>query len=579
MADDQAVVLTDDEIRDNKILDEMLRLGRQKRDEILGQDYFQRLRDFWNFRQGVASASRTPTFRPLIQFSDLHWMAIQEAGDLTDNAPIPIITSPDYSRRQADEKALRGQWYVGGYNMSFYHASLEALLAGTGVLMMVYNYAGRRGRGNTCLKWIDTENFIVDPSCGPIQSDGSLNWQYCVYRAKLSLDEIRRSFSRAAKRLPRFPSAMSMGVPKIGSSQGEQPDQLKMPPGPMQQMALGPLGSGTDTRAVEYFLILDDGRKVVKDIGGSKETALLPTPETEPMYPHGRLIIRCDKVKLFDGPNPYRRFPFIPVQVHPSRNNFWAPPPIRYVIQLQEIAQTLSRQNVENTVRLNNGVVVINEAAGLKADSFLGLPGERLLVQSPDGVDKAIKILTPPAFGGEQWNMPEKLLEKMRTNFGHSDQRSGQTPPGNQSSNLYEASLSQATGLTQVRARLMQPAVKLALEMVYETMLQYQNPTMFPFPSAEKDQALEFIKWSGAKNLEDVDNWELLVDPSSIKAMSSAMSRQYALLLRNAGLLDVLSTLEAIGWPDAENIATKVKQEQDMQLLSRESSRGAPRRR
>ena len=317
----------------------------------------------------------------------------------------------------------------------------------------------------------------------------------------------------------------------------------------------------------------------LEQIGGKKETALLPEPQTVPAYPFGRLIIRCDKVKLFDGPNPYRRFNFIPVQVHPARNNFWAPPPIRYVIQLQEIAQTLSRQNVENTVRLNNGLVIINEAAGLRADSVLGLPGERILVQSPDGVDKAIKILTPPAFGGEQWNMPDKLLDKMRKNFGHSDQRSGQPPAGNQSSNLYEASLSQATGLTQVRARLMQPSVKLAMEMVYETMLQYQNPTMFPMPNAEKDQALEFVNWMGAKNLDDMDSWELLVDPSSIKAMSSAMARQYALLLRNAGLLDVLSTLEAIGWPDAEKIAAKVSQEQQMQLLSKESSRGAPKKR
>jgi len=573
-AGQEAVVLTPDESRDNPILDEMWRLGFKKREEILGADYFSRLRDFWAMRQGVASTSRTPTFRPTIMFSDLHWMAIQEAGDLTDNAPIPIITGPDNSRRADDEKALRGQWYIGEYGLSFYHASLEALLAGTGILMLSYDAGGRRGRGNVCLKWIDTENFVVDPSCTSFR-----NWQFCVYRAKLSLDEIRRHFPGPAKRLPRFPSATSIGVPKVGAAQGEAPDVLKMPPGPMQQMALGPLGSGTDTRVCEWFLILDDGRKVVKDIGGSKETALLPEPQTVPAYPHGRLIIRCDKVKLFDGPNPYRRFPFIPVQVHPSRNNFWAPPPIRYVIQLQEIAQTLSRQNVENTVRLNNGLVIINEAAGLSADSVLGLPGERVLVKSPDGVEKAIKILTPPPFGGEQWNMPDKLLDKMRKNFGHSDQRSGQTPPGNQSSNLYEASLSQATGLTQVRARLMQPSVKLAMEMVYETMLQYQNPTMFPYPSAQKDQALEFIEWAGAKDVDDIDNWELLVDPSSIKAMSSAMARQYALLLRNAGLLDVLSTLEALGWPDAEKIAAKVTQEQQMQLLSRESSRGAPKKR
>ena len=528
---------------------------------------------------GVASTSRTPTFRPTIMFSDLHWMSIQEAGDLTDNSPIPIINGGDDQRRKNDEKVLRGSWFIGGYGMSFFHASLEALLAGTGVLMQVYDYAARNGRGMVRLKWIDTENFVVDPSCTYMSPDGSINWQYCVYRARLSLDEIRRNFPGPAKRLPRFPTAASIGVPKIGAAQGESPDQLKMPPGPMQQMALGPLGAGTDSRVCEWFLILDDGRKVVQDIGGDKETALLPIPQTVPMYPHGRLIIRCDKIKLFDGPNPYRRFPFIPVQVHPARQNFWAPPPIRYVIQLQEIAQTLSRQVIENCVRLNNGMIVISEAAGLAADSVLGLPGERIIVKGTDGADKAVKILTPPAFSAESLSMPDKLLMKMKNDFGHTDQRGGKLPAGNVSSNLYGESLSQASGLTQVRARLMQPSVTLAMKMVYETMLQYQNPTMFPVPDQQKDNALEFVNWLGARDLDEMEGWELLVDPSSIKAMSSAMGRQMALLLRNAGLLDVESTLDSIGWPDAHAISEKVTQEQQMQLLSKESARGAPRRR
>jgi hypothetical protein len=346
----------------------------------------------------------------------------------------------------------------------------------------------------------------------------------------------------------------------------------------MQQMSIGPLGSGNDTRVVEYFLLLDDGRKVAQDIDGDDEALLNPSSiNTVPAYPNGRLIVRCDRVHLFDGPNPYRKFNFIPVQVHPSRNNFWAPPPIRYVVQLQEIAQTLTRQNVENTVRLNNGLVLINEAAGVKADDVLGLPGERIRVNSTDGVEKAIKILTPPQFGGEAWGMPDKLLDKMHRDFGDSDTRQGKAGAGNTSGDLFNTSLSQASRLTQVRARLLQPSVKLALEMVYETMLQFQNPVMFPLPN-EQSGAIEFVRWAGADPLE-VDDWELLVDPASVKAMSSGIARQYALLLRNASLLTVKDTLVAIGWPDAERIAAEVKQDQDMQLLSKESTRGAPRKR
>ena len=212
------VVLTPGESEKNPVLDEMWRRGVRKRDEVLGQDYFSRLRDWYAMRQGVASASRTPTFRPTIQFSDLHWMVMQEAGDLTDNSPLPVITDNNGNRRPDHEKALRGQWYVGEYSLAFFHASLEALLAGTGFLIQIHDYSGRGGRGNTVLKWIDTENVVVDDGCTSFR-----NWQYVCYRSRLSLDEIRRCFPRNAYRLPRFPSPALGNVPKIGSSQGVPP--------------------------------------------------------------------------------------------------------------------------------------------------------------------------------------------------------------------------------------------------------------------------------------------------------------------------------------------------------------------
>lgn len=576
MADDsESVILTPSEAEKNPVLDEMWRRGIRKRDEILGQDFFSRLREFWAFRQGVTSTSRTPTFRPSIQFSDLQWMAVQEAGDLTDNSPIPIITGSDGQQRRDHEMALRGQWYVGDYNLRFYMGALEAILCGTGWLMQMFDPAGRNGRGDTVLSLCDSESVVVDDGCTNFR-----NWQYVVYRSRLSLDEIRRSFPKNASRLPKFPSAAMANVPKLGTSQSDSPDYVRMPPGPMQQQSIGPIGSGNNTRVLEYFLFKDDGMRTAQDIEGNEPDALLLEPKEVPRYPHGRLIIRCDKVHLYDGPNPYKKFNFIPIQVHPNRNtSFWCPPPIRYVIQLQDIAQTLTRQNVENTVRLNNGLVLINEAAGLSADSVMGLPGERVLVKSPDGVDKAIKILTPPQFGGEMWAVPDKLLDKMKKDFGFNDTRQGKPGQGNQSSNLFDSSLSAASGLTKVRSRLMQPSVKLALEMVYETMLTYQNDTMFPLPN-ERTGALEFKKWAGVDPEEyDINDWELLVDPASIKAMSSTVARQMAIVLRQQGLLPVKDTLVWLGVPDANRIADDVQQEMQQQLLAKESSRGAPRRR
>lgn len=572
--EDEKADLTPEEKEKNNTLDEMLRRGVRKRDEVLGQDYFSRLRHFWAMRQVVSTQSQSPTFRPNIQFSDLHWMAMQEAGDLTDNNPLPVITRDDGKRIESHERALRGQWFVGQYGMSFFHACLEAQLTGVGFLMMMHDPFGRGGRGNTVLKPLETENCVVDEGCS-----GPDNWQYVIYRSKLSLDEIKRHFpARHTDRLPKYPSPAQASVPKIGQTQGESPDYLRMPPGPMQQVAVGPLGKSTgDLRTIEYFLFKDDSRKAVEEVSGSKKDKLMPDPEDEPRYPNGRMIIRCDKVHLYDGPVPYKRFNFIPVRIHPNRNQFWCTPPIRLVIQLQELAQTLERQNIENIVRLNNGLVVVNESMGVKADSILGLPGERIVATSPDGVDKAIKILTPPAFPDNMMSKGQQLLDKMKNDYGHTPERTGKMPAGNVSSSLFDTSMSAASGITQVRARLAQPAVQMALEMVYETMIEYQNPVFFPLPN-EQNTALEFVEWVGV-DPRYMAPWELLVDPSSTRAMSSMMARQFALILRNAGLLDVKSTLISIGWPGADDIAAKVEQEMQMQLLAKESSRGRPQMR
>src|SRR6185312_2601764 len=99
--------------------DEMIRLGYERRRETLGEQFFDELRNFYQFTPQIRTAN--PSFRPKIRFADLQMLVLQEGADLSDNTPIIYIVHGD-KRTEAREKALRAHWQAGKYNLQITYA-------------------------------------------------------------------------------------------------------------------------------------------------------------------------------------------------------------------------------------------------------------------------------------------------------------------------------------------------------------------------------------------------------------------------------------------------------------------------
>jgi hypothetical protein len=265
---------------------------------------------------------------------------------------------------------------------------------------------------------------------------------------------------------------------------------------------------------------------------------------------------------LADGPNPHPNsiFPITRIIGFPALDGFWAVPPMRYFADLQNLAGRMLTQVFENAVRLNNGIWFIDEASGMSADDFAGLPGEVKVIES-QGRMPELKL--PKEFPQHFLKYPEMLLQLQRSLAGFSDARQGNPGSGNVGADLFDASVFQSQGITRMRAQLLAPSIQRISEQVFYMMVRFVKGAQFPDFSGKE---MEVRTW---EHIDKPGDYNLWLDPGSIRPLSSMAMRKLALQLKQAGLLSARGTLEAIDWPDAAGEALTIEQEQALQALAR----------
>jgi len=559
--------LTSEERAGREIIDEMIRLSYDKRRETHGDQFFDEIRSFYTFVPQIRTTN--PSFRPKIRFPDLQMMVVQEAGDITDNLPIIYLTH-EAQRKKEREAALQAQWAAGHFNVQLLHAEIWALMAGTGFIQVSYRPELYSGRGGVKLTAWSPENVLVDPWC-----TSHKDWEYLILRVRMTYDEIRRRFHRFGWKLqpstgvtPNVANQMGQG----GGNTGGMFDAMQLPPGPMKSVKVpgaghaAPLGNPI----VDFVFLHDDTRiPIEKPKRGDRVESVFPTPITIPKYPRGRLQVWGEKYLLYDGPNPYRKFPLVPFYGMPPLTGFWAPPPIRYVLPFQQLAETMTSQNVENAIRLNNGIMVIQKGTGLNRDKVRGLPGEILEVDNVQG--QGVYFLTPPAFPDQLVNLPDKFIMRMRELFGFSPERAGKVAAGNISSSLMDAAIEQSEKLMRLRARYYAEGVQDVAELVFGTMLDYLGDTSLPLVEANS-MVTENVPWIGALP-EELEGWDILVDPNSVMPIAQQSRKKMGLLLRNLGSIDQDTLLKWLDAPEREDIVQKTRQEQMLMAASRDATK------
>jgi hypothetical protein len=303
---------------------------------------------------------------------------------------------------------------------------------------------------------------------------------------------------------------------------------------------------------------------VIKDLIGSwaaNEIKDVVPAKFEKKWPNGRMIVDCDGQVLFDGDNPIPRGRFGLVRICglPPLNCFFAPPPIRTSRNLQETAQRMFIQAYENAVRLNNGVWFIDEATGITAEDFGGIPAEVRVVATNA---RYPELKLPRPFPPQFIEYPKFLLALQKELQGFTDARQGRQQQGNVSADLYSEAVFHSQSLTRLRAKLMAESVYKAAEQVFYLMAAYYHDMHFGDFSAD----FEIIPWD---RVESADEWRLFLDPGSIRPMSAMALNKLAIALKDKHMIDDKTALEWMGVPAAEEIAGKLDSERSLEALSR----------
>jgi hypothetical protein len=245
----------------------------------------------------------------------------------------------------------------------------------------------------------------------------------------------------------------------------------------------------------------------------------------------------------------------------PSITNFWGPPPVRLTRSLQRLAERTYSQNFENFVRLNNGVIIIEQNTGIDPSGLGWLPGEVVMINSGA---KHPEVLNPPPFSAQSLTMPAALLQLQKELQGFTQARQGEASAGNVSADLYDATLWQSKPMTRLRARLLAESLQRLASIVFYVQGRYQQ-TGQKLSDLEGQEVVR-REWTPIKS---GDEYDIHLDPGSLEVLSSSMMKSLVMGLAKANMLPTGEILKSVGLPNAEEIAERKLQEMELGAVSK----------
>ena len=521
-------------------IDEWQRISESKRNEVLGLNFFDEVKQF--FEMSVVGPNLR--YRPSLSIPELQVLMMREANDLSEFQPQAYIYSQKKSARLNEiEEAFAAQWGQMFVPFHLLFAFLLAQFAGTAFLQVGIDARANNGLGRMWTKCRDPRTVHMDPN-----TDYTLNWSWIILEDSMHLDEVRSRFPEKAKWLPRYAGAAPRDLRAAEGSNG-----FILPPGPFQSMPAldatsAPRGMATRVR---WCLCKDYSRELIPPPPANPDAP----PRYKWIYPNGRMMVECENVILADGaiPWPQGRFNLVPVWGTPPLFGPWAVPPTRYTQNLQSLAEKFYAQSYENFWRLNNGVWLLPDSAEITQGEFGGIPGEKVTYKG----ERPPTCVTPPAFPDSASKMPEMLLQKQRDIHGFTQARQGNPGDGNLSPELFDAAVLRGQGMTQLRGRLASMSVLEFAKCVAFAMIAFMPKQKMPL----KDNRGNFkvIDFNGAD--ESIEDLTMLLDDGSFHVKSQAIVARIAEGLMGKGALPIGEGLAMLGYPNANEIGERVQQE------------------
>lgn len=549
-------------------IDTMQKLSEWERKDILGDNFFTKARELYNLLPTPESAL---PFRPSLRLPYLQMLGISDTVDLATVEPrtylIKPASDPDKRRDRARELYFRQHWREYDIAEQWFGSQMWAFLAGTGFLQVAWDSQAANGQGDAIVAWRDPESVYPDPYA--YSDSGRRGWRYVIFEDWIWYDELLELWGRAARRVrPRFGSGDSVvpGTQQTRSGTGVGRSPFQYPAGPLRSIGGMPATS-----------VAGDGRVRVRTVF-VKDSAVSDDENEEPLFPKGRYIVESEGVILNpeteEQQNPYEHgeFPIVRVVGMPPLTSFWAPPPTRFSLSLQESAERWFAQIYENGVRVNNAMVFLDQNSGIEEDAFGGVPGEFHLINPQS---RPPTFVWPQPMPPYMIQMPEMLLSMQDRIQGFNQERLGKAAAGNISAPQFEAAISQSSSITRMRAMYMFRSVRRLEYLRFMTMAQYyKEPRILPDSSPDD---VGYVQWEPL-NEQEIQTYRAVVDKASIQPMSETMLRMMVPLLGKIGWLDPQSGLEILGWPNVREVLKRLseqaKEKAEMQMQMKQAGKG-----
>lgn len=557
-----------------RAIDELQRISQDARTEVLGDDWAENARKFYNV-EGVVG--KVPSFRPQVQIPQLQVLSLTEATELTDISPKVYIYNKesgetDPQRSRAFQEEWKSLWI--GHHLMF--ASLWAQFTGIGFLQLGYDPFADLGFGSNWCRSVQPDHLDIDPGA---QCRGDAT--YMIKNDRLYPDQVTYYWPETGSGLTAEAINPGLGARNSPASVGTLPPKLRFPAGPMRQFD-GPVeGEGVESDGrlrVRYLYIDDRTVEVTRETAGGDAAKVVDLAQQTDnkgrftkrlKYPNKRLIVcvsgrtsRC--VADGDSPTPGNVFPFIPIYGLPPLSGFYPPPPTRYSRDLQALCERTLTQVFENLVRLNNGIWFIDKQSAIDPQTFQGLPAE-VVEYDGTGGGKPPTFVTPPVIQDQVIKLVQWMLSTQKELQGFNPSREGQASAGNLSAELFEASIFQSKALTRCRARLLAHSVSELSHLLFDMMATHYTKDR---AYASNEGGFATTTWKPYYGLA-ARKANLHIDPTSLLPISQAAMRQMAPMLKQEGAIDTQTLLEALGVPDAAGIAQRTSREMALAALQK----------
>ena len=529
-------------------------MALKERTNVLGEKFFKEVNQFYNL--SYLRAVQSPSFRPNVMVPELQMLMLQEASDLLDSNPRVYVSElrklasgMQKERRLSVEKAIQAQWESGFFNLNILMAQIWALFCGNGYIQIWHDSEANGGLGEVRLFARDPATVYVDPNATSDDDAYFVMWEDPMY-----IDEIEARWPERGHLVR--PSQITQVTRASGVS------QLDFTPGPMRSVGdliMSQPGGFEQQVTVRTTFIRDSTREMADP--KEKTPAGLPRPKYRLKYPNGRMIVDAAGTLLYDGNNivPSGEFPLVRLVGLPAITGYYAPPPINFSRDLQNLAEKFFSRTYENAQRVNNVITYVYKGSGINISKFGGLPGEvhELNIQ---GKKPDVQGVTP--YPESIIRMPGTLLDLQKQIHSFTGARQGNPGAGNISSSLFEGAISQAQGMTRLRGKLLGPAITRIARIVLAFMQEfYGRDHDFEIMSGE---SIESLTWEGTKEA----RYRVSIDPGSIKPMSQSAIRALAPKLAELHMIDQKALLDILDFPDRQGIIERMqKAAQEVALM------------